>query len=227
MAIFEIFYEPGKLFASLSERRSAWIVPLILGILLVLATSVAAIQLIGMDTIVRQQLQNTRLTPEQMQNALNQANTPARVYITYAGALFVGVLSLVLIAGLLTVFAMIGSKQPKFSTNFSMVAVAFFPYRLVVCLMTVLVLFASPDRGSLDITNLLATNIGAFMDKDTMSRGLYTFLSALDILTFAEIGLLSYGFSKVNRTSVSFGLFSVLTLWSVYVLIRVGLSLLF
>jgi hypothetical protein len=227
MGIFEVFYEPGKLFATLENRRAAWVAPLILGVLLLLGTTVAAVRLIGMEAIVRQQLQNTRLSPEQMQNALNQANTPARINVTYAGTVVVGTLSVLLIAGLLTLFAMVGSKQPKFSTNFSMVALASFPYRLVVCLMTVLVLLAAPDRSALDVSNMLATNVGAFMDKDTMSRGLYTLLSALDILTFAEIGLLSYGFAKVNRTSVSFGLFAVTSLWIVYVLIRMGLSLLF
>jgi hypothetical protein len=90
----------------------------------------------------------------------------------------------------------------------------------------VLVLLAAPDRSVLDINNLLATNVGAFMDKDTMSKGLYALLSSVDVLSFAEIGLLSYGFAKVNRTSISFGLFSVLSLWFVYVLIKMGLSLL-
>jgi len=227
MAIFEVFYQPGKLFASLENRRAAWVVPLILGVLLLLGTTVAAVRLIGMETIIRQQLQNTRLSPEQMQTALSQANTPGRLYVTYAATVVVGAVSLLVITGLLTLFAMVGSKQPKFGTNFSMVALASFPYRLVVCLMSVLVLLAAPDRSALDINNLLATNVGAFMDKDTMSRGLYTFLSALDILTFAEIGLLSYGFARVNRTSVSFGLFAVVSLWIVYVLIRMGLSLLF
>jgi hypothetical protein len=227
MAIFEIFYEPGKVFASLPERRGAWAAPLILGVLLVLATTIAVVQMIGMEAIVRQQLQNTRLSPEQMQTALNRAASPAQLYVTYSGAVMGGIVSILLIAGLLTVFAMVGSKQPKFSTNFSMVALAFFPYRLIVCAMTVLVLFASPDRSVLDVTNLLATNVGAFMNKETMSKGLYTFLSALDILSFAEIWLLSYGFSKVNRTSFSFGLAAVGSLWLVYVLARMALSLLF
>jgi hypothetical protein len=227
MAIFEVFYQPGKLFAGLSERRGAWVLPLFLGVLLVLATTVAAVRLIGMDAIVRQQLQNTRLSPEQMQTALNRANSPAQLYVTYSGAVMGAVVSILLIAGLLTVFAMVGSKQPKFGTNFSMVALAFFPYRLIVCVMTLLVLSASPDRSSLDVTNLLATNVGAFMNKETMSRGLYTFLSALDILSFAEIWLLSYGFAKVNRTSFSFGLVAVGSLWLVYVLARMALSLLF
>jgi hypothetical protein len=227
MGILEVFYQPGKLFQSLENRRAVWVAPLILGVLLLLGTSMAAVRFIGMETIFRQQLQNTRLSPEQMQVAMNRANSPAQVYVTYGGVVVGGTVSILLIAGLLTVFAMVGSKQPKFSTNFSMVALALFPYRLVICLMTVLVLVASPDPGSLDVTNLLATNIGAFTNKETMSRGLYTLLSQLDILTFAEIGLLSYGFAKVNRTSISFGLFAVLSLWIVYVLIRMGLSLLF
>jgi hypothetical protein len=227
MAIFEVFYQPGKLFASLPERKAVWIVPLILNILLVLGITVAVVQVVGMETIVRQQLQNTRLSPEQMQTALNRANSPTQLYVTYAAAAVGGALSIVVIAGLLTVFAMVGSKQPKFSTNFSMVALAFLPYRLIVGAMTVLVLLASPDPGSLDVTNMLATNVGAFMNKETMSRGLYTFLSALDVLTFFEIGLMSYGFAKVNRTSVSFGLVAVGSLWLLYVLGRTALSLLF
>jgi hypothetical protein len=226
MGIFEIFYQPGKLFASLETRRGAWVAPLLLGLLLTTVATVMAIKLIGMETIIRQRLQNTQMTPEQMQQALTQANSPAILYISYASPVVVGALALLVVAGLLTIFALVGSKQPKFSTNFSMVTLAYFPYTLVVSLMTVLVLLAAPDRSVLDINNLLATNVAAFMDKETTSKGLYALLSTFDILSFVEIGLLSYGFSKVNRTSFGFGLFAVLTLWMLYVLIRVGLSFL-
>jgi Yip1 domain len=227
MAIFEVFYEPGKVFSSLENRKGAWVAPLLLGVLFLVLTTYAAVHYIGMETILRQQLENTRLSPEQMQVAMNRANSPNQVYVTYAGAVVAGCLSVALIAALLTVFALMGSKEPKFSTNFSMVALALFPYRLVVCAMTVLVLIAAPDRTVLDVSNLLATNVGAFLNKEGMSRGLYTLLSALDVLTFAEIGLMGYGFAKANRTGISFGLFSVLSLWAIYVLIRMGLSLLF
>jgi VanZ family protein len=227
MAIFEVFYQPGKLFESLPERRGVWILPLIVNVLLVLGVTIAVVQLIGMDTIVRQQIQNTRLSPEQMQTALNRASSPSQVYITYGGAIVGAVLSIVVIAALLRFIAMVGSKQPQFGPNFAMVTLALLPYRLIVCLMTVLVLYASPDRTSVDVTNILATNVGAFVNKETMSRGLYTFLSQLDILTFFEIGLMSYGFSKVNRTSVSFGVTAVISLWLIYVLTRTAFSLLF
>ena len=227
MGILEVFYQPGKLFSSLETRRGAWVAPLILGILLSLVTTATAIRLIGMETIVRQRIQSMRLSPEQTQAAMAQANSPVQLYVTYIGVVVGGAVALLAIAGLLTLFALVGSKQPKFSTNFSMVSLAFFPYRLVVCLMTVLVLMTAPDPTVLDSGNLLATNVGAFMNKETMSKGLYTFLGALDVLSFVEIGLLSYGFAKVNRTSIAFGLFAVLSLWFVYVMIRVGFSFLF
>jgi hypothetical protein len=226
MGIFEVFYQPGKLFASLENRRGAWVAPLLIGLLLTTLTTVMAIKLIGMDTIIRQRLQGSQISPEQMQQALNQANSPAILYISYASPVVVGTIALLALAGLLTIFALVGSKQPKYSTNFSMVTLAYFPYTLVVGLMTILVLLAAPDRTVLDINNLLATNVAAFMDKETTSKGLYALLSTFDILSFIEIGLLSYGFSKVNRTSLGFGLFSVITLWILYVLIRVGLSFL-
>jgi hypothetical protein len=227
MGIFEVFYQPGKLFASLENRRGAWVAPLLLGIVLILVVQVVTLRRIGMETILRQQLEGTRLTPEQLQTVLTAANTPGAVYRTYVGGVFVGVVAIFMIAGLLTIFALVGSKQPKFSTNFSMVALAYFPYRLVFCLMTVLVLMTAPDPRALDTGNLLATNVAAFMDKDSTSKALYALLSTFDILSFFEIGLLSYGFSKVNRTSFGFGLFSVLSLWLLYVLIRVGVSFLF
>lgn len=227
MGIFEVFYQPGTLFSSLENRRGAWVLPLILTTALSLATSAFAIRMIGMENIARQQIQSFHLSPEQMQQAMDNAMKPRQLYISYASTVAGVPLFLLFLAGLLMIFALVGSKQPKFSTNFSMVTLAYFPYTLIVAVMSILVLLISPDRTSLDVYNLLATNIGAFVDKDTMSAGLYSFLSRIDILSFAEIGLLSYGFAKVNRASVGFGLFAVGSLWFVYVLIRMGISLIF
>jgi hypothetical protein len=87
MGIFEVFYQPGKLFSSLENRRAAWVIPLIAGTLLMLVVQASMLRLIGMETILRQQLQNTRLSPEQLQTVLNSANTPGAAYRTYAGAI--------------------------------------------------------------------------------------------------------------------------------------------
>jgi hypothetical protein len=227
MAIFEVFYQPGKLFASLPNRRGVWVLPLIVGMLLSLATTISAVHVIGMDTIVRQQIENQRnMSPEQMQQALNNANSPAIQYLIYGVVVLAGIFLPLIVSGGLSVFALMGNQQPKFGTMFSMVTLAYLPYTVIASLMTILVLLATTDTSVLDINNLLSTNVAAFMNKETTGKGLYAFLSSVDILSFFEIGLLGYGFSKVTKSSFFFGLFSVGSLWAVYVVVKVGLSLL-
>jgi hypothetical protein len=227
MAIFEVFYQPGKLFASLPGRRGVWVAPLLLGMLLSLCTIYVAIQKIGMDTIARQQIESQRnMSPEQMQQALNNVNSPIIAYFLYGAVIFAGILVPIVIAGALSIFALMGSQQPKFSTMFSMVTLAYLPYSLIAALMTILVVSIAPDTSVLDINNLLSTNVAAFMNKETTGKALYAFLGSVDILSFGIIGFLAYGFSKITKSSFFFGVFSVGSLWAIYVVIKVGLSLL-
>jgi hypothetical protein len=227
MAIFEVFYQPGKLFASLPERRGAWIAPLIIGLLVTLLTVSVAVNKIGIQTIVRQQIESaSNMSPEQQQQALERSNSPAVKYLIYGVACVGSVVAPLVISAGLMIFGLMATRQPKFSTMFSMVTLAFLPYGVVVSLMTILVLFASPDTSALDFNNLLSTNVAAFMNKETMSKGLYSLLMSIDVLTFAVMGMLAYGFSKITRSSVFFGFVSIGCLWAVWAVIKMGLSLL-
>jgi hypothetical protein len=185
------------------------------------------VQMVGMETLMRQGLESTRLTPEQMDLAMSRAQSPAQVYITSAVTALGVPLILLALAGILSIFAMMSSRQPRFGTTFSMVALAFFPYWLITGVMTTAVLVASPDRTSLDFTNLLATNPAAFMDKATTAKGLYSLMTSFDVLSFFEIGMLAYGFSKITKTGFGSALFAILAIWIVYVFGKVGVSLLF
>jgi hypothetical protein len=226
MAIFEVFYQPGKLFASLPGRRGVWVAPLLLGMLLSFCTIYVAIQKIGADAIIRQSIESSQrnMSPEQMQQAINSA--PVIIYVLYAGVVVAGILLPIVIAGALSIFALMGSQQPKFSTMFSMVTLAYLPYTLIAAMMTILVVSIAPDTSVLDINNLLSTNVAAFMNKETTGKALYAFLGSVDILSFGIIGFLAYGFSKITKSSFFFGVFSVGSLWAIYVVFKVGLSLL-
>jgi hypothetical protein len=227
MGILEVFYQPGKLFSSLETRRAAWVLPLLITTVLTVATSYTAIQKIGMANIVRQQVEGLRLSPEQMQQAMDRATSPAQLYITEGATVIAVPFITLVIAGILTVFALIGSRQPKFGTNFSMVALAYLPYTLITAVMAILVVSIAPDPSTLDVNNLLSTNIGAFMDKDMTPKFLLSFLTSMDILVFGEIGFLAYGFSKVNRTSLGFGLVAIGLPWFIFILGRAGVRMLF
>ncbi len=224
MSVFEVFYQPGKLFEDLQNRRWAWVLPLIVSILLVSAVYAATIHFIGMESILRQRLQGMRLTPEQMETAMTRGRSPAQRYASYAASAIVVPLTLLAISGLLAVLASMSSRQPKFHTMFSMVTLAFLPYWLIIAVMTTLVLMAAPDPPSLDISNLLATNAAAFMDKATTSKGLYSVMVSLDVLSLGLVAMLAYGFSKVTKSSFGSGLFAVGILWFVYVVGKAGIS---
>jgi hypothetical protein len=226
-ALFEVFYQPGKLFASLPERKGAWVLPLILNTLLLLAISALIPHFIGRENMMRQQMENFKLSPEQTQQAIAGASSPGRIYGGYVATAVFGPLIHVAIAGMLMIFGMMTSKAPKFGTMLSMVALAFFPYWLVSSLMTALVLMVTPDPTTLDIRNLIATNVAAYMDKSTLPKGLYSLLTSIDILSFVEIALLSLGFSKVTKTNLFFGFAAVGGIWILYVSVKMAISLLF
>lgn len=226
-ALIEVFYQPGKVFASLPERKGAWILPMILNAILLVSMTIATQHFIGRENLLRQQLENLHVGPEATQKALESANNPVATYRGYIFA-FIGVcVVMLIIAGALTAFGMMTSKPPKYATMLSMVTIAYFPYYLVVVAMTTLVLVASPDPTTLNANNLVGTNVAAYMDKNTMAKGLYSLLGSLDILSFAEIALLALGFSKVTKSGIFFGLAAVGGLWILYVSVKMGVSLLF
>src|SRR5918911_565524 len=161
-SLIEVFYQPGAVFSSLPERKAPWVVPMIVDVALLFFLTVLTIRLVGMETIMRQRLEYSNVSPEQMQAALSRANSPVQVYASYAGAIVGTALTIILVAGLLLLFALMTNRQPKFTTMMAMVAIAFFPYWLITGIMTVLILMASSDRASLNLSNLIATNIGAY-----------------------------------------------------------------
>jgi hypothetical protein len=228
-ALLEVFYQPGKLFASLPERNFAWVAPLIVCALIGVLSSWVVPHYIGRENITRQSMEMfaSRMSPEQMQQAISRANSPTQVYIGMASGAIATAVSLLVVAGLLMAFGMMTKRAPRFASMLAMVGLAIFPYLLITTLMSWMTLALSPDPASIDFRNILATNIGAFMNKNETSKGLYSLMTSLDILSFAEICLLSLGFSKLTKAKFGAGLAAVLALWAVYVLIKMGFSVVF
>lgn len=225
-AIFEIFYQPGKVFTSLPERRAAWVAPLVVNTILLLISTMITINVMGMNLIMRQRLANSNMSGDQMQKAMEQGTSPTAVYVTY-GAVTVGTpISMLVCAGALFAFGMMTSRAPKFSSMLAMVSLSFLPYFLITVAMSALVMIAAPDKTALDINNILATNVAAFVNRSETSKGLYALFGSLDILSLIPIGLLSFGFGKLTKAGLAAGLGAVGGLWIFYVAIKMALSFL-
>lgn len=225
-ALFEVFYQPGKLFAGLHERKYAWIVPMLALSLLSFAGYYALIHFLGAENIARQSMQMmaSRMSPEQMQQAVSSASSPGRLMTNYISTPLVAALMMLIIAGALMAFAMMTKTPPRFGTMLAMVCLAYFPYSLVATGMTVMTLALSPDPTSLDFRNLLATNVAAFMNKNETSPAIYSLMTSFDILTFIEIFLLALGFAKICRAKLLGGLGAILVPWVLFVAAKVGIS---
>ena len=224
-ALVDVFFQPGKLFSSLPERRAAWVFPLLINVILLVASTAITINLLGMDLIMRQRLAGSSMSADQMQKALQQGTSPVAVYITYAAVLFFTPIFMLIVSGVLFAFGMMTSRAPKFGSMLAMVNLAFFPYILITVLMTVLVIIVAPDKAALDVNNILATNVAAFVSKSQTSKGLYALYTSLDILSFMELGLMSYGFSKLTKAGLAAGLGAVGGMWILYVFCKMALSL--
>jgi hypothetical protein len=225
-ALIDVFFQPGRLFASLPERRAAWIFPLLINVVLLLASTAVTINMLGMDLIMRQRLAGSTMSVDQMQKAMAQGTSPAAVYITYAAVLFFSPIFMLIVSGILFAFGMMTSRAPKFGSMLAMVNLAFFPYILITVVMTALVIVAAPDKAGLDVNNLLATNVAAFVSKSQTSKGLYALYGSLDILSFMEVGLMSYGFSRLTKAGLAAGFGAVGGMWILYVLCKMAVSLL-
>ena len=226
-ALLEVFYQPGTLFESLPDRRRAWVAPLLACILAVIAITAVSVNVIGMREIMRQRLAGANLNPQQLQQALSTADKPSQVYVSYAAAVLFVPITLLVVAGTLMAFGMMTSRSPNFSSMFAMVAFSFFAYWLVSGLMSSAIILATPDRSSVDISNVVATNVAAYIDRSSVSKGMYSLYGSLDVLSFALMGLLGYGFSKLTRAGIFLGLAAIGSLWSFYVLMKMGASLVF
>lgn len=225
-ALIDVFFQPGKLFSSLPERRAPWVFPLLVNVILLLASTAVTINLLGMELITRQRLAGSSMSPDQMQRAMQQATSPAAAYITYAAVLFGTPIFMLIVSGILFAFGMMTSRSPKFGSMLAMVNLALFPYFLITVLMTTLVIVSAPDKTALDVNNMLATNVAAFVNKSETPKGLYALYNSLDILSFMELGLMSYGFSKLTKTSLAAGLGAVGGMWVLFVFCKMAVTLL-
>lgn len=226
MNVLEVFYAPGKLFASLPGRRGAWILPFVLNIVLVTVVSAVSIRYIGLENILRQQFEGSRIPPDQLEMIIGRAIS-APQWRSYLNPILGIAFFQLIFAGALYAFALMANKGAKYKDQLALLAFAYLPYFLVVCLMTTLILISSPDPTSLNAQNLIATNAGAFMDKAATSKPMYSLASSMDILTIAELMFLAYGFSKVNRSKLALAVVAVFGIWILYLSVKIAISSIF
>ncbi len=225
LGLLEIFYSPGKVFDRIRER-GMWFPALLAITLLAVLTSAIVVQSLGMENIVRKQIESNPRQAQQMgpEGIARAANSPIAKGMAYGAPLIFTPIVLLAISGLFYAgLSMTGAKL-RFPQVLGATSYAWFPYSVLTFLMSALVLNLSPNKEDLNLRNLIATNAGAFLDPVTTNKALYSLASSIDLLSFGLIAFLAYGLSKVSQRSYASCAAIVVGLWLIYVLGKTGIA---
>jgi hypothetical protein len=228
MALIEIFFSPGKVFEQVREK--SMFLPAFFGVVLAsLASAVIVINLIGLETITRKQIESNpraveQLGPEGVEKRVQAANTPAIKALSYAIPVIGSTVVLLAAAGLFLGLLSIFGAKVNYLQVLGATAYAWFPFSVLLGVMSCVIILLAPDRAELDLRNLTATNPGAFMSRETTGKALYSFATSMDVIVLAQIAFISYGLSKVSGLSFGKCVMVVGGLWLIYVLGKTGIA---
>jgi hypothetical protein len=224
-----VFISPGETFADVARKPGFW-APMITLVVAAVAVTETMLWKIGMEHIVRMQLEQSSrassMSPEQMDQAVHQGAKFGAIIAHVAGFVAVPIFLLVLAGlGILVVNVIFGARA-NFKTVLSLVSYANLVSLLGSLMALAVIFFGDPDQ--FNSQNPMPSNVGYFLRPTQVSKPLYAVASSADFLTVWMIILLGIGLSKgtegkVKPTSI---ILVFVGLWILWILAKVGLSML-
>jgi len=211
-------------------RKPSWLVPLLLMIILGLATTAIFSQRVGWRAFMEKQLaQNSRvqqMTPDQRENLINQQVKFAPIFGYVGVAIGTPIALLVVAAIFMGIFNAASSAALDFKTSFGVAAHSWMPFVVAALLGIVILCLKPPDQ--IDLQNLVASNAGTFLSSDA-PKWLLALCTSLDVFTFWVLGLMAFAYSAVRPKKIKFGsaLTWIVGIWVVFVLVKVGFAAMF
>ena len=225
--VIGVFTSPGETFADIVQKPDI-IAPLIVSILSTIAFSEIMLVKIGMERIVRMQLEQSgrisSMTPDQVDQAVSQGAKFGTILTHVIGLLGAPIGILIVAAVGLGIANLIFGAKTKFGTAFSIACYANM-ISVVGALVGILVmLFGDPDHFNPNAP--VPTSLAFFMDQAHTSKPLFALATSLDLFTFWYMAILGIGFAATTggRSKPLTVFFALVALWAVYVLAKVGIA---
>ncbi len=220
-----VIVSPGETFADVSRRPDFW-APLIFLVVCSVTVTETLMAHIGMARLLRIALEErgqSNITPEQFQRAVTIQGAIAHV----AGVLGMPIVLLILAGlGLLIVNVIFGA-QVSFLKAFSITCYAGLVHVLEYAMGLAMIFFSDPEH--FNVQGFIPSNPGFFLNPLTTSKVVMSLASSLDLFTLWSLILLAIGFSAATNRKVSTGKIMVMwvSLWVVWVIVKVGFAALF
>ena len=228
--VASIFSAPSRTFEDIRDGRRSWWLPFVIVALVSYLLFAAVSTRIGMEQTVRNQIQMSPRSQEQMANA-SPADAARSINISVAvtkGVFYVaplfGLLYAVVIGAVLlgTINFAFGGRA-TLSSVFSVLYYSWLPGVIQVLLGIAVLWFQPPEQ--FNIKNFAPTNPAAlFLDPASANKALYALCNCLDVTTIWTLVLVSIGLATVAGVKRSNGYIAVFGWWAIVVIFKVGFA---
>jgi hypothetical protein len=224
-----IFFNPKATFADIAARPS-WLVPVAL-LLVLSAISVAVLnQRMDWRSYMSQQIEKSPrgadLSDEQKEKQIEGGAKMAPIFAYVFGVPALGVVILLTAVVMFGAYNLLAGANVRFSVAMAIVSHAFLT-SIVSTAIFLIVVFLKP-RGTIDLDNPVATNLGVLVSEDA-PKWLMKLATSIDVFAFWIMILIAVGFAAANPRKLKFGnaFAIVFGCWVIFVIIRVGLAWIF
>lgn len=224
--VFGVLFSPKATFESIA-RRPTWFLPLLIVSLISLGIIGLFGHRVGWRAFFEKQMANSsrvqQMPADQQERTLQMQVKYGPPYIYAIGAISPAIAGVAIAAVFLGLFNLIFGTKLNFKTSLAIVAYSWMP-GLVSGLLGVLILFLK-DPSNVDLQNLIASNVGAFLSSDS-PKWLIALGTSLDLFTFWIMILMAIGYSVAAPKKLSFAkaFISIFVAWFLVVLVRVGVA---
>jgi hypothetical protein len=227
--LIDVFVSPREAFVALVARPGFWL-PLALH--LVTAGVFTAVWLHKVDPaeFLKNQMIETGQwdkIPAESRSGMLEMQSKMFPIFGWVGVL-VGapVALLVIAAALMFVYRFFYAGEVRFKQSMTIVTYVLLAFGLVTTPLTLLV-YSLKDDWNLNPQEVLQANLTLLLDRNEVAKPLWALAGSLDLFVFWAIWLLATGFGVAVKRSTGSAVWGVVIPWALFVLIKVGLALVF
>ena len=224
--VIDTFIAPSKTFTDILRDQSWWL-PWLLGVVVTLGFGLAIQQKIGWDKTYNNILLQS---PQSQQDRLAQLPPAEQARQKAIGASFVKyvfwstpVLALIFAAiaarVLMATLNFVLGGHAKFGQMFAVYMYATLPF-VIQGIIGIVTIYAGLDADAFNLKNPVGTNLGYFLPQDS-PKWLMAFGTAIDVVTFWVLILLTMGSAIVARMKTTTAAVAIWGWWVLITLVKV------
>lgn len=212
-----VFFSPVQTFASIA-RKPDWIVPLVIILIISIASSIIVAQKIDFGAAVRAQLETRKdMSAEQMDRAIKLGSGVGKAF-TYFSPL-IAVIVYIIIAAILLLGSRLFGGEGGFKQAFATTLYAWMPEIVKSVILTVILAVKGFAGDPQQLATLVRSNLGFLVDLKTQPMA-FALLSSVDLFAIWTLILFVIGFAAFSRLSKVRSATILVALWIVTVLFK-------